>query len=51
MNEKGGEAQVVLRLSIPLSSVLTVEVITMNATALGEHYSICMNYCNSVYII
>ena len=48
MSENIGEAEVVLYLSNPLSSDLTVEVITSNDTALGEHYSIHKNYCNSV---
>ena len=51
MNEHSGEVQVVLLLSNPLSSDLTVEVMTSNVTALGEHYSMCMNYYNSTYII
>ena len=48
MNEDSEEVEVVLYLNNPLSSNLTVEVITSNDTALGEHYSIHMNYCNSV---
>ena len=51
MNEHSGEVQVVLDLSNPLSSDLTVEVMTMDATAIGKHYSMCMNYYNSIYVI
>ena len=51
MNEHSEDVQVLLHLSNPLSSNLTVEMMTMNATAIGKLYSMCMNYCNSVYII
>ena len=51
VDERSGMAQVALVLSNPLSSDLTVEVTTNDVTALGEHYSMCMNYYNSVYII
>ena len=47
VNENSEEVQVVLHLSNPLSSDLTVEVMTNNVTALGEHYRICVNYFNS----
>ena len=48
-NENSEEAEVVLQLSNPLSSDLIVEVITSDDTALGEYYSMYMNYCNSIH--
>ena len=47
IDERSGMVQVALVLSNPLSSDLTVEVTTNNVTALGKHYSICVNYFNN----
>ena len=47
VDERSGMAQVALVLSNPLSSDLTIEVTTTDVTALGKHYSICVNYFNS----
>ena len=46
VDERSGMVQVALVLSNPLSSDLTVDVMSNDVTASGKHYRICVNYCN-----
>ena len=44
VSEDDGSAQVGLVLSVPLSTIITVQVLNTDGTATGEYCSILINY-------